>query len=167
MTIEELWKDLKPVLNDIQDKVGNLENRVEKLEPLVGKVEKLEPLVGKVEKLEPLVEKVEKLEPLVGKVEKLEPLVGKVEKLEPLVEKVEKLEPLLEETKAIKEYMREIQHVNMTSLIKGQIEIKQELKTTEKRLTQKIDKYLQKNEVEHKKFEYGIAKLEWKNETID
>ena len=29
-------------------------------------------------------------------------------------------------------------------------------------MNEKLDKYLDKNEVEHKKFEYEIANLEWK-----
>lgn len=110
MTIEELWGNLKPMIN-------HLENKVEKLEPLVGKVEKLELLV--------------------------------------------------DEVKAMKEYMCEIQHVNMTSLIKGQTEIKQELKATEKRLTARIDKYLEKNEVEHKKIDAESTNLEWKNRIVN
>ncbi len=136
MTIDELWQNLKPLIG----KVDNLENKVDRLEPLVGKVDNLE-------------KKVDKLEPLVGKVDNLE---KKVDKLEPLVGKVDNLE---KEVHEIKECIHEIKDVNMTSMIKLQMETIQEIKET----NEKLDKYIQKNEVEHKKFEYEIANLEWKD----
>ena len=126
MTIEELWQNLKPMVNKLENKVDGLEKKVDKLEPLVGKVDKLE-----------------------NKVDKLEPLVGKVDKLEALVDEVHDM----------KEMMHEIKDVNMTSMIKLQMETMQEIRKT----NQKLDQYLEKNEVEHKKFEYEIANLEWKN----
>ena len=133
MTIEELWQNLKPMVNKLEKKVDGLENKVDKLEPLVGKVDELE---NKVDKLEPLVEKVDGLE-----------------------NKVDKLEPLVDEVHDMKEMMHEIKDVNMTSMIKLQMETMQEIRKT----NQKLDQYLEKNEVEHKKFEYEIANLEWKS----
>lgn len=126
MTVDELWKNLKPIVNNLEDKVDNLECKVDNLEPLMGKVEKLEPLVGKVDTIE---KKVENLEPLVGEVHD------------------------------IKASLHQIKDVNMTSMIKLQMETMQEIK----KANQKLDQYLDKNEVEHKKFEYEIAKLGWQN----
>ncbi len=103
MTIDELWQNLKPIINKIENKVDKLDNKVDNIE-----------------------------------------------------DKVDKLEI---EVKEIKGEMHTIQDINMTSLIKLQMQTIQEIKKT----NQKLDKYIQKNEVEHKKFEYQIADLEWKS----
>ena len=114
------------------------------------------------------------LEPLVGKVEKLEPLFGKVEKLEPKIGKIDSLELLVKEIKdqvyVIQGQLHGIKDVNMTSMIKEQSktredikEVKHTVENMEKSFNQKIDRYLQKDEVEHKKFEYEIANLQWKS----
>lgn len=137
MTIDELWNNLKPI-------VDNLERKVDKLEPLVGKVEKLEPLVGKVDKLEPLVGKVDNLENEVKEIKsQVTEIQGNVQEIRKDIHKIET--------------------VNMTILITEQASVREELKEAERRINQKMDKYLEKNEVEHKKFEYEIANLEWKN----
>ena len=80
---------------------------------------------------------------------------------------LEELYCLKDEVYVIKDQIHMIKDVNMASLINNNNKTKQELKETiketEHRLNQKLDKYLEKNEVEHKKFEYQIANLEWKN----
>ena len=63
------------------------------------------------------------------------------------------------EVNDIKAILHQVKDVNMTSMIKLQMETMQEIRKT----NQKLDKYLDKNEVEHKKFEYEIANLEWKS----
>ena len=59
----------------------------------------------------------------------------------------------------IKGAVHQIKDVNLTSIIKLQMEFSKQQKETNK----KLDKYLEKNEVEHKKFECEIANSEWKN----
>lgn len=115
MTIEELWKNLQPLMG----KIDNLETKVEKLEPLVGKVENLE-------------KKVDKLEPLVGEVH------------------------------GLKEEVHRIGTTNTTILINQQTAFSNQLKET----NEKLEQYLEKNEVEHKRFEYEIANLEWKSKMV-
>ena len=112
----------------------------------------LKPLIGKVDKLEPLVGKVDNLE---TKVNRLEPLVGKVDNLEM---KVDRLEPLVEEVRELKNEVHKIGTTNMTTLINQQTSFSKQ----QREMNEKLDKYLDKNEVEHKKFEYEIANLEWK-----
>ncbi len=106
------------------------------------------------ENLKAIVNNLEnKMDNLQSKVDKLE---SKVDNLEPLIGKIDNLE---NEVHDIKENIHQIKDVNMTSMIKLQMDMHKELKET----NQKLDKYLEKNEVEHKKFEYEIANLEWKN----
>lgn len=55
----------------------------------------------------------------------------------------------------------------MTTMLKRQEEIrdelKQEIREMGEKITSRIDQYIQKHEVEHKRIEYQIADLEWKN----
>lgn len=163
MTIEELWQNLKPLVDNIETKVNKLQPLVGEVSELKTKVNRLEPLIGEVSELKA---KVDKLEPLVGevselkaKVSKLEPLVGKVDSLEI---KVNKLEPLVDEVHEMKKELHRYGTTNMTILINQQTEFSKQLKQT----NEKLDKYLQKNEVDHKKFEYEIAELEWKTKMV-
>ena len=157
MTIDELWQNLQPYMQ----KFDKLEAKVNKLEPLVGKFDKLE---AKVNKLEPLVGKFDKLE---AKVNKLEPIVGEVQKIRIDLQKVEKelkdqVKDLRGDVHGLENYIKGelhiIKNVNMAKILEVQLQMMEELE----RINKELGKHIQKNEVQHKKFEYEIVDLKYK-----
>ena len=98
--------------------------------------------------------------------------------LQPYMKKVDNLESEMHEVKGtvanlensmhnLESEMHIVKDVNMTTMLKRQEEIrdelKQEIREMGEKITSRIDQYIQKHEVEHKRIEYQIADLEWKN----
>ena len=84
---------------------------------------------------------------------------------------VKELQAEMKETKNVvqelKGEMHIVKDVNMTTMLKRQEEIRNELKREIREMGTKIsstiEQYIQKHEVEHKRIEYQIANLEWKS----
>ena len=126
MTVEELWNNLKPLV----EKVDNLEGIFDNLE-------------GRFDNLE-------------GEVNGLNTEFGGFKGMFNRLEN--KVDNLSLDVKEIKNEVREINNevhknnINITALLTGQEKIRQELA-----------KRTEENSVEHKKFEYQIANLQWKS----
>ena len=101
-----------------------------------------------------------------GKVETLtEDMVeikGKVETLtEDMTEVKGKVETLTEDVTAIKSKLNIAVDINMAQILEQQVKNAEEQRRMFKEMNQTINKYLYKNEVDHKKFEYEIEKLKY------
>lgn len=158
MTIEKLWQNLKPLLQ----KVDKIENDMQETKEELG--EKMSQMEARFEKrTNQLEERTNQLE--VKLEERTNQLEEKLEERTAQLQKQfeEKTNQLQGEINNIKEDIHEIKDVNMAQMINLQTQVIKELRETNK----KLDKYINENEVEHKKFEYKIANLEWKTKITD
>ena len=73
---------------------------------------------------------------------------------------------LKEDVAVLKERLDIVTQINLPQILLEQTRMGQEQKQQFKQLNEKIDSYIQKNEVEHKKFEYKIAEIEMKQKAI-
>ena len=101
-----------------------------------------------------------------GKVETLtEDMVeikGKVETLtEDMTEVKGKVETLTEDVTAIKSKLNIAVDINMAQILEQQVKNAEEQRRMFKEMNQTITKYMYKNEIDHKKFEYEIEKLKY------
>ena len=90
---------------------------------------------------------------------------GKIEKLEPLVDEMAevkgKVETLTEDVTAIKSKLNIAVDINLAQILEQQVKNAEEQRKMFKEMNQTITKYMYKNEIEHKKFEYEIEKLKY------
>ena len=115
---------------------------------------------GKVETL------TEDMTEVKGKVETLTKdmteVKGKVETLtEDMVEVKGKVETLTEDVTAIKSKLNIAVDINLAQILEQQVKNAEEQRKMFKEMNQTITKYMYKNEIDHKKFEYEIEKLKY------
>ncbi len=142
MTIEELWKNLQPYMK----KVDNLESEMGEVK---GTVHNLESEMGELKgTVHNLAKEMSDVKTTVNNLE------SRTINLETSMNNLES-------------EMHIVKDVNMTTMLKRQEEIrdelKQEIREMGDKLCNRIDRYIEKHEVEHKGIEYRIADLEWKN----
>ena len=135
MTVDELWENLQPYMK----KVDNLESEMHEVK-------------GTVTNLQTEMHEVK----------------GTVANLENSMHKLEtEMHEVKDTVNNLESNMHIVKDVNMTTMLKRQEEIrdelKQEIRGMGEKITSRIDQYIQKHEVEHKRIEYQIADLEWKN----
>lgn len=156
MTVDDLWKNLQPFLN----KVDNLGNDVKVIKEgnkkIKAKISMIESEVGKLkEDNKEIKVRMKTIE------EDNQEIKTNISTIQINVSSIEKT------AQEIKGQIHVIKDVNMTSIIKQQEETRKKVESIIKevgdKLSNKIDQYIQKHEVEHKKIEYEIANLEWKN----
>ena len=115
---------------------------------------------GKVETL------TEDMTEIKGKVETLTEdmteVKGKVETLtEDMTEVKGKVETLTEDVTAIKSKLNIAVDINLAQILEQQVKNAEEQRRMFKEMNQTITKYMYKNEIDHKKFEYEIEKLKY------
>ena len=87
---------------------------------------------------------------------------GKVETLtEDMVEVKGKVETLTEDVTAIKSKLNIAVDINLAQILEQQVKNAEEQRKMFKEMNQTITKYMYKNEIDHKKFEYEIEKLKY------
>ena len=101
-----------------------------------------------------------------GKVETLTEdmteIKGKVETLtEDMTEVKGKVETLTEDVTAIKSKLNIAVDINLAQILEQQVKNAEEQRRMFKEMNQTITKYMYKNEIDHKKFEYEIEKLKY------
>ena len=101
-----------------------------------------------------------------GKVETLTEdmteIKGKVETLtEDMTEVKGKVETLTEDVTAIKSKLNIAVDINLAQILEQQVKNAEEQRKMFKEMNQTITKYMYKNEIDHKKFEYEIEKLKY------
>ncbi len=136
MTIDELWQNLQPYLMDIRtlkEDVAILKENVAELKERVTNLEK------------DVKELKEDVAYLKGEVATLKDDVYDL--------KV-KSQSFESDIKELKENMYAVKEVNLPNILKYQMEMRAEL-------VDMIKKYMEQNEIEHKKFDYKISNLEW------
>ncbi len=107
------------------------------------------------EKLKPFMEKVlEEISILKSDVSILKEKVSALE---------EDVSTLKSDVSTLKTDMHAVKDVNMTKLITIQLETRKDIE----KLNKKLDESIEKNELDHKKFEYQIANLEWKTKIVN
>ena len=118
---------------------------------------------GRVEKLEPLVEEMAEVKEQVKTLtEDMVEIKGKVETLtEDMTEVKGKVETLTEDVTAIKSKLNIAVDINLAQILEQQVKNAEEQRKMFKEMNQTITKYMYKNEIEHKKFEYEIEKLKY------
>lgn len=142
MTVDELWKNLQPYMK----KVDSLESEMHEVKGKVTNVEtEMHEVKGKVTNLETEMHEVK---------DTVNNLESRTINLETSMHNLES-------------EMHIVKDVDMTTMLKRQEEIrdelKQEIREMGDKLCNRIDQYIQKHEVVHKRIEYQIADLEWKN----
>ena len=125
MTTEELWNNLKTVLerkeNDIKEIKAQMKNLLEKEIPEMKA------------QIENLVER-------------------EIPQMKKQIAEIPEIKEQTAEIPEIKTQIHNIKDVNLVTIIKNQTSI-----------MEKLDTYIKQNDEDHKKFEYRIANLEWKN----
>ena len=87
---------------------------------------------------------------------------GKVETLtEDMTEVKGKVETLTEDVTAIKSKLNIAVDINLAQILEQQVKNAEEQRKMFKEMNQTITKYMYKNEIDHKKFEYEIEKLKY------
>ena len=136
MTIEDLWQNLQPYLIDIR-------TLKEDVAYLKGEVATMK------EDIAELKERVTNLEQDVKTLK--EDVATLKEDVYDLKVKSQSFES---DIKELKENMYAVKEVNLPNILKHQMEMRNEL-------VDMIKKYMEQNEIEHKKFDYKISNLEW------
>ena len=99
-----------------------------------------------------------KVDNLETKTDRIETNVSALqENVSSLNAKVDRIET---KTDKIEEDVDIIKNVNLATIIEAQQRTNEKIDETRKELSDKIDKYIKSNEVEHKKFDYKISRLE-------
>ena len=178
MTTEDLWLRMEPYLTKIEpltEEVAGLkedmtevksevktlkEDMVEVKSEVKTLKEDMVEVKGKVETLtEDMVEVKGKVETLT---EDMVEIKGKVETLtEDMTEVKGKVETLTEDVTAIKSKLNIAVDINMAQILEQQVKNAEEQRRMFKEMNQTITKYMYKNEIDHKKFEYEIEKLKY------
>lgn len=142
MTVDELWKNLQPYMK----KVDNLESEMHDVKETVTNLE------SEMHDVKTTVTNLE------NRTINLETSMTNLES---------EMHDVKETVTNLESEMHIVKDVNMTTILKRQEEIrdelKQEIREMGDKLCNRIDEYIQKHEVEHKRIEYKIADLEWKN----
>ena len=140
MTTEELWNNLKVILerqeNDIKEIKAQMKNLLEE------EIPEMKKQIAEIPKMKAQIENL---------VEKEIPEIK--EQIAEIPEMKAQIKNLVEnEIPEIKTQIHNIKDVNLVTIIKNQTSI-----------MEKLDEYIKQNDEDHKKFEYRIANLEWKN----
>ena len=149
MTVDELWKNLKPFMEKVLEEISILKSDVSILK----------------EKVSTLEEDVSILKSDVSTLKSDVSILK--EKVSALEEDVSILKSdvsiLKSDVSTLKTDMHAVKDVNMTKLITIQLETRRDIE----KLSKKLDESIEKNELDHKKFEYQIANLEWKTKIVN
>ena len=153
MTTEDLWLRMEPYLTKIEpltEEVAGLKEDMTEVKSEVKTLkEDMTEVKGRVEKLEPLVEEMAEVKDQVKTL------------TEDMVEVKGKVETLTEDVTAIKSKLNIAVDINLAQILEQQVKNAEEQRRMFKEMNQTINKYLYKNEVDHKKFEYEIEKLKY------
>lgn len=142
MTVDELWKNLKPFMEKVLEEISILKSDVSILKSDVSI----------------LKEKVSALE------EDVSTLKSDVSTLKSDVSTLKSdVSTLKSDVSTLKTDMHAVKDVNMTKLITIQLETRKDIE----KLSKKLNESIEKNELDHKKFEYQIANLEWKTKIVN
>ena len=131
------------ILNKITVELSEIKEKVNKIDGIENKVNIIEKEVGKIAGIEKEVGKIAGIEKEVGKIAGIEKEVSKISKME-------------DELLKINDKLDIVTNVNMAQILSEQTR-------TRKEITEKLDRYISKNDVEHKKFDYRISRLESEN----
>ena len=164
MTTEDLWLRMEPYLTKIEPLTEEVAGLKEDMTEVKSEVKTLkEDMVEVKSEVKTLKEDMVEVK---GKVETLtEDMVeikGKVETLtEDMTEVKGKVETLTEDVTAIKSKLNIAVDINMAQILEQQVKNAEEQRRMFKEMNQTITKYMYKNEIDHKKFEYEIEKLKY------
>ena len=156
MTIEKLWNNLEPLVG----KVSNIEEQITKMQTNYHEMN------NKIDNLQTNYHEMN------NKIDNLQTnyheMNNKIDNLQTNYHEInDKIKDLQTNYHEMNDKIKDLQtndhkiENNMTSMMNYQIEMQKIIKN----INEKLDKYIIQNEVEHKKFEYQIANLEWKTKT--
>ena len=160
MTIDDLWTKMQGEFNQQNEKIDKVMNEVNTIKDRMHNIE--EKVDGIDNEIDTIKEKVSDIDVIKEKVSDIDVIKEKVSEIDFIKEKISDIDFIKEKVSEIDEIKLKVNSIdNKVDVIANSniAHILYELTRINTDINKKLDTAIEENQVEHKKFEYEISKL--------
>ena len=160
MTIDDLWTKMQGEFNQQNEKIDKVMNEVNTIKDRMHNIE--EKVDGIDNEIDTIKEKVGDIDVIKEKVSDIDVIKEKVSEIDFIKEKISDIDFIKEKVSEIDEIKLKVNSIdNKVDVIANSniAHILYELTRINTDINKKLDTAIEENQVEHKKFEYEISKL--------